>query len=105
MGEINAACLLQDNRLVAEKEIEILHIKRAGGFSDAEHIEREARLALLQGANLLLDAVLDEEPVGHDLVSLTDAMSAIDGLRFHGGIPPRIEEHDIRRGHEIQTAA
>ena len=32
-------------------------------------------------------------------------MRAVDGLRLDGGIPPRIEEHDVGRGREVEAEA
>ena len=36
---------------------------------------------------------------------LADAVGAVDGLVFDGGIPPRIEEDDVAGGGEIQAEA
>ena len=56
-------------------------------------------------ADFLLDRALHQQPVGIHRLALADAVRAVDGLVFHGGIPPRIEEHDVARGGEIQAEA
>jgi hypothetical protein len=39
------------------------------------------------------------------MARLADAVGAVDGLRFDGGIPPRIEQIDILGGVQVQAQA
>src|SRR5688500_9386796 len=61
----------------------------------AQHVGDRLRLALLQLPNLLLHCPRCNQPIRVDRPSLSDAMRSVDGLRFHGWIPPWIVEHDI----------
>jgi len=60
---------------------------------------------LLKLQYLFLDGVLGDEAIGENLAGLADAVSAVDGLGFYGGVPPGIEEEDVLRGRQIQTKA
>src|SRR5690606_7074684 len=53
----------------------------------------------------LFDGALDDEPIGGDGAGLADAVAAVDGLGFDGGVPPRVEEEDIARGGEVEAGA
>ena len=46
-----------------------------------------------------------DQAIGIDRLGLADAMRAIDGLRFDGGIPPRIVEHHVAGGRQVQAGA
>src|SRR5690349_5526537 len=60
----------------------------------AEHVRNRLRLALLQLPNLFFHRSRRNQSISVDGLRLADAMRAIDGLRFHGRVPPRIVEHD-----------
>ncbi len=62
-------------------------------------------LGLLQLENFLFHGIARDQTVGEDLARLADAVSAIDRLRFDGGIPPRIEQINIFGGVQIETEA
>ena len=56
-------------------------------------------LALLKLENLLLHRVARDELVAGDDARLPDAVRAVGGLIFDGGIPPRVEvNHGVRAG-------
>ena len=59
----------------------------------------------LEQTDLLLDAVFDEEAIGNDFVGLADAVGAVNGLAFDGGVPPGIEEDHIVGGGEVEAEA
>src|SRR5262249_45961602 len=46
-----------------------------------------------------------DEPVGMHGASLADAMTAIDGLRFDGWVPPRIVENYIAGIGQVESGA
>jgi hypothetical protein len=62
-------------------------------------------LLLLQVPDLLLDRAGGDEAVGVDRAGLADAVGAVDGLGFDGGIPPRIVQHDVAGGGEVEAGA
>ena len=59
----------------------------------------------MESADFFLHRVSRDQAVGHHLVFLADAVRAVDGLRFDGGIPPRVEEDDVARGGQVQAGA
>src|SRR5690606_20078931 len=61
--------------------------------------------ALPKFDHLLLDGVFDDQSVDQDGFVLPDAVGAIGGLVFDGGIPPRIVVDDGIRLGEGETAA
>ena len=63
----------------------------------------EGGFFFLEGANFFLHSIARDQAVGDDLVFLADPVRAVDRLRFHRGVPPRVEEHDIARGGEIEA--
>src|SRR6266487_2676634 len=71
----------------------------------AEDIGDGLGFALLQFPNLFLDGAGGDEAVGVDRAGLADAMGAVDGLRFDGGVPPRIVEDDVAGGGEVEAGA
>ena len=63
----------------------------------------KSRLRDLQAENLFLDrAARDQFVAGHDF-RLADAVRAVGGLRFDGGVPPRIEMNDGIRAGQVQA--
>jgi len=62
-------------------------------------------LRCLQLPDLLLDGAGGDEAVGVDGAGLADAMSAVNGLRFDGRIPPRIVEDDVAGRGEVEAGA
>ena len=61
--------------------------------------------SFLQLQHFFLDRVARDQPVGEDRLVLPDAVGAVDGLRFHGRIPPGIEHEDIVGGGQVQAQA
>jgi len=59
----------------------------------------------LQRENLFLDSAARDELVTGDNPGLADAMGAVAGLVFDGGIPPRIEMDDGVRRSEVESDA
>src|SRR5207249_3237447 len=68
----------------------------------AEDVLDERGFAALELADFLFDAVFHQETISHDLAGLADAMGAVDGLHFHRRVPPRVEQHDVAGGREVQ---
>ncbi len=58
---------------------------------------------LLKLENFVFDAVFADDAVGDDFFGLADAVGAVDGLGFDGGIPPGVEEEDVVGGGEIES--
>ena len=69
------------------------------------HRGGERGFLFLQGADFFLDGVPGDQAVGHHLVLLANAVGAVDGLRLHRRVPPRVEEHDVARGGEVEARA
>ena len=61
--------------------------------------------ALLQFPDFFLDRAGRDQPVGVHGLGLANAVRAIDGLRFDGGVPPRIVQHHVAGGGEIEAGA
>src|SRR5215210_874443 len=65
----------------------------------------EGSLAGLELEDLFFDGVAGDEAVGEDGAGLADAVGAVDGLGFDGGVPPRVEEVDVVGGGEVEAEA
>ena len=61
--------------------------------------------ALLEVPDFFLHRAGRDEFVGVDSFSLSDAVRAVNGLGFHGGVPPWIVQYHITRGGEIEAGA
>ena len=61
---------------------------------------------LLHLQNFLFNCVFRNDFACKDMARLADAVGAVDGLRFRGGIPPWIKQEDVvgRREIEADTA-
>src|SRR5688500_1667179 len=66
-------------------------------FLRSDQLLGKLQFLLLEGEYLLFDGISCDKFIGKDLFLLADAMSAVDGLRFNGRIPPWIENEDIIR--------
>jgi hypothetical protein len=66
---------------------------------------RRGPLALLQREDALLDGVLRDEAVDDHRLVLADAVGAVGGLIFDGGVPPRVEQEDVVGGGEVEAGA
>lgn len=64
--------------------------------------EDEGAFLLLEKANFFLDAVFHDEAVGEDGLLLADAVGAVDGLGFDGGVPTRVKQDNVAGGGEIE---
>src|SRR5690606_17498618 len=70
-----------------------------------EHGGDQVLLARLELGDLLLDGSGGYQAVdGNDLL-LPNAVCAVGGLVFHGGVPPGIEVNDRVGGGQVETAA
>src|SRR5579862_394708 len=90
---------------VREQELEVVAGQSAGKTAFAEDVAHQGGLALLQIPDFLFDSAAADQPVGDHGAVLANAVGAVDGLCFDGWIPPRIEEHDVRRCGEIEPSA
>ena len=88
---------------VAEEEVEILEREGAGEVFLAEDVVGEGAFFLLEEADFFLDRAFDDESLGEYGLFLTDAVRAVDRPGFDGGVQPRIEEHDIAGGSELEA--
>ena len=91
--------------LLPQQKPEVIQRQCAGEAFFAEDVGGESALAALELPDFLLDALFHQQAVGDDVAGLADAVGAVDGLVFDGGIPPRIVEHDVARGGEVQAEA
>jgi hypothetical protein len=89
---------------VGEDELQVVEAEVGGEALVAEHVGDELGLLVLEDADLLFDGVAGEQAVGDDLVFLADAVGAVDGLVFDGGVPPRIVEDDVGGGGQVEAA-
>src|SRR5689334_21350181 len=55
----------------------------------------EIALGLLELQDFFLDRIARDQAIGEDATRLTDAVGAVDRLRFDGGVPPGVEEEDV----------
>ena len=53
-----------------------------------QEIVGQIALVAMKFHDLLLDGVLGDQPVDGDGALLADAVGAVGGLVFHGGVPP-----------------
>src|SRR5450755_2936826 len=60
-------------------------------------------LGALQLQNFLFDSIARDQAIGEDLVHLADAVGAVDGLGFDGGIPPGVEQKDVLGGGQVEA--
>ncbi|MDZ4403629.1 MAG: hypothetical protein U1A53_13225 [Prosthecobacter sp.] len=67
-----------------------------GGFHELAFLGLELEDAFLDGAT-------DGQAVGVDDLLLADAVRAVDGLGFDGGIPPRVGQDDVVGGCQIDA--
>ena len=58
---------------------------------------------LLQLQDLLFNSIAGDELVGENFPLLTNAVSTVDGLCFHCGVPPGIEDEDVVGFREVET--
>jgi hypothetical protein len=64
---------------------------------------RQRPLGFLQLQHLLFHRVSRDQPVGEDRPRLSDAVRAVDRLRLHRRIPPRIQQKHVLRRRQIQA--
>ena len=84
--------------LLVEKDLEVLAAERAQqSLVGADDRVGEVALGRLQLDDLVFHRVGGEQAIGEDVPRLADAVRAIDRLRFHGRVPPRIEQKDVVR--------
>jgi len=53
---------------------------------------------MVQFDDLLFDGVGGDESIDGDGAGLADAVGAVGGLIFHGGVPPGVHVDDVVRG-------
>ena len=96
---------LRRARSVGKQEPQVLQGEALGKLLLAQHVGHQRALLLLERADLLLDALAHQQAVGHHVAGLADAVRAVNGLVFHRRIPPRIEQHHVGRGGEVEPEA
>ena len=88
----------------AQQELEVLAREGAEQAPSAVMIaSASARLRCCSSRHLLLHRVARDQPVGEHRPGLADAVRAVDGLRLHRRVPPRVEEEDVLGGREVQA--
>ncbi len=60
---------------------------------------------MLEAEDFFFDGVLGDDAAGVDGFVLADAVGAVDGLGFDGGVPPGVEEVDVVGGGEVEAEA
>ena len=65
----------------------------------------EVAFGLLELQDFFLDGAFGDEAVGEDVADLADAVGAVDGLGFDGGVPPGVEEEDVVGAGEVEAEA
>jgi hypothetical protein len=75
------------------------------GVGSFEDVGEERAFFVLQGEDFFFDGAAGDELVAGDDASLADTVGAVSGLRFGGGIPPRIEVDDGVGGGEVEAGA
>jgi hypothetical protein len=68
-------------------------------------VTARAALALLEFEDAVLDGVLGDEAVDEHGAVLADAVGAVGGLIFDGGVPPGVEQEDVVGGGEVEAGA
>ena len=63
----------------------------------------EFPFVLLHLQDFFFNRVLRNDFACKDMACLADAVGAVDGLCFRGGIPPWIKQEDVIGGREIQA--
>jgi hypothetical protein len=76
-----------------------------GGVAGFKDIGEQRAFFFLQAEDLFLDRAGADQLVTRDGAGLADAMRAVGGLGFDGGIPPRIEVHDGVGAGQVQAGA
>src|SRR5690606_23537466 len=64
---------------------------------------RQLELALLQHKNLFFNGIARDELVGKYFVLLADAVSPVNSLCFHSGVPPGIEDENVICFSEVKS--
>ena len=92
--------------LFAEEFLDVFPVEGGGElFFVAEEALQEIAFAVLEVEDLFLDGAAGDELVTGDNVLLADAMGAVGGLAFNGGIPPGIEMDDGIGAGEVEADA
>jgi len=82
---------------------EALEIKDAGEGFFLHDGAGEGGFVALEGADFFLNRATRQDAIRDDLIALADAVGAVDGLCLDSRIPPRIVEHHVARGGEIEA--
>src|SRR4051812_38529068 len=91
---------------LAQQEFEVFALKR----SDHAIVGRDdgvgqIAFALLKLQHFFFDRIARDESIREHSPRLSDAVRAVDRLRFDGGVPPRIEKENVIRRRQIQADA
>ena len=70
-----------------------------------QEVRGKRRLIPEQLVNLFFHRPLADELVDEDIPLLPDAIGAVGGLVFHGGVPPAVEVDDVRGRGEVEPRA
>ena len=60
---------------------------------------------MLELQDFFLDGAFGDQAVGEDVAGLADAVGAVDGLGFDGGVPPGVEQEDVVGAGEVEAEA
>ena len=75
-----------------------------GGGIGEDGIDKFALLGV-EFQDALLDGIGTDETTDGDVFVLPDAVGAVGGLVFRGGIPPRVKQDDVIRSGEVEPHA
>src|SRR5262245_2819822 len=76
-----------------------------GEFAAVEDAAEQLGLASLECHDLLLDGVLGDEAVDHDVAGLADAVETVHCLCLRRGVPPWVEEDAVVGLGQVQAEA
>src|SRR5438046_2520320 len=94
------------NRSVLREQVIQIRLREAAGEAFlAQHVADRLRLALLEFPDFFLHRARRDEAVGVHRLRLADAVGAVNGLRLHRRIPPRIVKHHVAGRDEVQPRA
>ena len=80
-------------RLKQRQHVRDAHLGASVGA--AQQLERKVSLLVMERDDALLDGLRQDQPIRCDRPGLTDAVRAVGGLVFDGGVPPWVQVDDV----------
>ena len=92
-------------RAAVDQRQELFGADLSRSLAPVEEGAGQALLLPVELDDLFFDRVLGDESIHGDGALLADAVGAVGRLRFHRGVPPRVEVNHVVGGGEVQAEA